>query len=515
MEFRTGPILPRFGRRLSAEVARERYRSWRARHRRLRLVFFLTLALVLLFAWLTNVEKGKEGTWERSGTLTRSDQAFTHKRGTFDAWTVDLASGQALRVEMRSAAFNPYFYIQGPLERETQEIVAESAAHSPEVAQGQFSAVATGEYLVVVPSRGEGALGTYALTSNYRLTDALSSQSDEIEGTAAVLLMLLVTLWLVQLLGVPIFLLWRHPDRILLLRPFGQQRISRSLKKLNRRTLAYRGFTFTLADKHLKDSLLLYLMSHLPADFGSLATLVYRPLFRRMHRYVFVRKPRDLDLVRLRLRSRWRLTALWQSWLGLSDRINKFRSRDELWKDCISILLDNCQVVLIDMSHAGQGTTWELEEVFRRSYLYKTVFLVRDDADERRIARELIDLIAAEHKLTGKTIPTLHRYATHDGRLADESAFEHAYAEAVSHEQQPVPARLAISPKAVLALAPMALLGPFWTPIGLPLGVLALRDIRRSHGMLMGEVVAHMAIVIHGVVISLIVLFAGIALFHR
>ena len=38
---------------------------------------------------------------------------------------------------------------------------------------------------------------------------------------------------------------------------------------------------------------------------------------------------------------------------------------------------------------------------------------------------------------------------------------------------------------------PLVTFGPFWLPIGLPLAVLALRDIRRANGFLKGEVIAH------------------------
>ena len=133
-----------------------------------------------------------------------------------------------------------------------------------------------------------------------------------------------------------------------------------------------------------------------------------------MHRLVLVHKPRDLAILRLRLRSRWRLTMLWQSWLGLSDRIMKFGSRDELWKDCIGMLLDDCQVIVVDLSHAGGGTAWELQELLRRGYLYKSVFLVENDDADERAARTLLAQVSAAGP-QGQ-VPVLHCYATSDGK---------------------------------------------------------------------------------------------------
>ena len=43
----------------------------------------------------------------------------------------------------------------------------------------------------------------------------------------------------------------------------------------------------------------------------------------------------------------------------------------------------------------------------------------------------------------------------------------------------------------------------FWAPVSIPLAILAIRDIRRANGLMKGELVAHMAIGLYGV------LFAG------
>ena len=107
--------------------------------------------------------------------------------------------------------------------------------------------------MVVVPASA-GAYGADQLTSNYRLANLLSSSDDGPEGLVGMLLLVAIVLALVQHVGLPAYLSWRYLDRILLLRPFGQQHVSRALKRLNRRTLGNRGFTFTLADKHLLKS---------------------------------------------------------------------------------------------------------------------------------------------------------------------------------------------------------------------------------------------------------------------
>jgi hypothetical protein len=404
-----------------------------------------------------------------------------------------------LRVAVQSKNFTPYFYIASPTAQRTDSVAA-----GPSEARVEFSAPAAGRYSLGVQATDPAILGAYALSSNFRLKDVsqFNDDADEVDSVADVFGVICVVLLLVQLSGAPLLLLWPNPDRVLLLRPFGQGPLSRAMKRFNRKHLCWHGFTFTLADKYLKHSLTAYALAHVPTDLGSIATIVYRPLFRRLHRFVFITKPEDLALLRLRLRQRWRLSAFWQSRLGLSDRINKFRSRNELWQDCIGMMLDECQVIVVDLSRAGAGTTWEVEQIFERGYQYKAVFLLHDAHDEREVAaaHELVAGIVAKH---GMEMPVIHRYSAADGSALDGPAFEQAYAAAASSDRQPAVAALPTSTKAVLAAVPTAALGPFWSPAGLVLGILALRDIRRANWMLRGELLAHMAIAIHGAILLL------------
>ena len=448
------------------------------------------------------------GNWQRSGALTHTDRTYEPGRPV-DIWLVELDKGQPLRLEVRSTAFEPHAYAVGPLSADDPPVVAKGIESGNSKSRVAFAAGASGEYGIGIVSLGQAAYGAYRLSSNHRLR-TVGETSNDFDGVEDVLLALFAGLFVLQLSGLSVRAFWRSPDRILLLRPFGQGPVSRSLKRFARRNLAYRGFTFTLADKHLQHSLTAYALSHVPLDLGSIFLVFYRPLFRRAHRFVFVRKPSDLNLVRSRLRSRWRLGLFWQSWLGLGDRINKLRSRDELWKDCIDVLLDNCQVVVVDLSHIGAGTTWELERLYRRGHHYKALFLVPDDDDQVAVADKLVSGIALQCGPAGVASPILYRYSPSAGSVLDPDAFENAYAAAVSSDQQPVAATLPISRKAVLAAAPIAVLGPLWLPVGVVLGLLALRDIRRADGMLRGEVLAHTTIAIGGAILCLIAAVGGL-----
>jgi hypothetical protein len=507
--------LPRFGSKQSATEASQRAASWHKRYHWVRAAMVITVALVVLFAILANRADEQRrripGTFEQSGTLTATDQTFVDPNRPLDIWLVKLDAGQTLRVDLQSRDFTPHFYVT----REAS-VVAESVATGEARAHAEFSAQTAGDYTLVVISNGAAVHGAYVLSSNYRLRD-LWEDDDDIDSVEKAFGVLCVVLLLVQLSGAPIRFLWPNPDRILLLRPFGQGPLSRAMKRFNRKHLAWHGFTFTLADKYLKHSLTAYALAHVPLDLGSIATTVYRPLFRRLHRFVFITKPADLGLLRLRLRSQWRLGSFWQSWFGLGDRINKFRSRNELWQDCISMLLDECQVLVVDLSHAGAGTTWEVEQIFERGYQYKTVFMLHDAHDEREVtvAHELVSGIVMKHGTAGTEMPAIYRYSAADGSALDAAAFERAYAAAVSSDRQPTVAPLPTSAKAVLAAVPTAAIGPFWSPAGLILGILALRDIRRANGLLRGEMLAHLSVAIHGALLLLGAALLGYWLFTK
>ena len=505
-------LLPRFGTRPNREEAENRPRRCQRRHGVHRAVFFGSFGLLTLLLALSSREedrrKHEEGPFVRSEQITPSDYQFRDRSGRFDLWLTKLIPGQTLRAEVTATRIVPHLQVVGPMTSGSPKILALADSSSSTTATVEFSPHEPGEYGLVLWS-APNTYGSYQLRTNYRAKQA--GADDEIGGVAGVASIAMMIVWIAQYLGVFVILNWRHPDRILLLRPFGQRRVSRALKRFNCRYLAYRGFTFTLADKHLRNSLVAYLVENIPTDFGSLATVIYRPLFRRLQRRVSIRRPRDLSILRLRLRSRWRLTNFWCSWLGLRDRINKFHSRDELWKDCIDMLLDDCQVIVLDMSHAGEGTLWEVQELFRRGYGYKTVIIVRDDDEEEHTARVALERALALHGMPSQSL-TLYRYRSDDGRLVSPERFGEAYASAVSSPQQPSAPPLNVSLKAVLATAPVVTFGPFWLLVGLPLAVLALRDIRRANGFLKGEVIAHAAIMFYSVII-IAAGFAGTLMF--
>ena len=113
---------------------------------------------IVLLAWLANMQERQrmreEGTFLRSEEVTENDHAFRDGSGTFDAWRVDLESGQVLRVKIRTSDSAPRFYVIGPMAAESPEVVVRSKPAGTAVATAEFSPSQPGEYSVMVPSQG-------------------------------------------------------------------------------------------------------------------------------------------------------------------------------------------------------------------------------------------------------------------------------------------------------------------------------------------------------------------------
>ena len=59
------------------------------------------------------------------------------------------------------------------------------------------------------------------------------------------------------------------------------------------------------------------------------------------------------------------------------------RSTDSWWKLCIQMLLQSCEIIVVDVSKVKQGTDWELNQIRAKSLLSKSIFVVSEDAAEQ------------------------------------------------------------------------------------------------------------------------------------
>jgi hypothetical protein len=178
----------------------------------------------------------------------------------------------------------------------------------------------------------------------------------------------------VLLLGVPSLTILctrmafrRPPCCLLLLRPFGEARISDSLRALIRKRLFFLGLVLTFGDNNIKaparrDRVLQSIFS-----MGSWMTAFFVPVS------LDVTSTSDPPLLVTRLRSPIRL--LWR-WLISNHNCLVITSTSELWKETIGSLIEAVDLVVVDLSEIGTGTLWELEKLRRNPRTHRLIFLV-------------------------------------------------------------------------------------------------------------------------------------------
>src|SRR6185295_14137149 len=103
-------------------------------------------------------------------------------------------------------------------------------------------------------------------------------------------------------------LFWQGPLRILLLRPFADKAVSRSLRKFVRKNIAGHGHVVTLSDRYIKDSFLRNSLSISPVRMlGSALSIPLFPLVRLPVARVTLRRPKNMRKLQALLNNRYNL----------------------------------------------------------------------------------------------------------------------------------------------------------------------------------------------------------------
>ena len=174
------------------------------------------------------------------------------------------------------------------------------------------------------------------------------------------------------------YLLWQDPLRILLLRPFDQRNVTRSLKKFICRNLSGWGHVLTLTDRHINES---YFKNS--TRFFSPRRLIYEvlifflfPLVRLPGILIIVRKEKHLARLAAALNNRYNLNCF-----SLSDIIRKVRSTDALWQRVALFLISNTDLIIIDITVVKEGTIWEVERIVSNGLLSKCLLIAEQGKD--------------------------------------------------------------------------------------------------------------------------------------
>lgn len=185
---------------------------------------------------------------------------------------------------------------------------------------------------------------------------------------------------------------WRTPLRVLFLRPFEFSRSRARTRRFARRYLRYLGHTYTLTDSQVKKRPAFFESLQFLLSFMSLwAYWLFRPYFHVKHDED-VRKLKEFINRRLARNVAWIL-----SW----DKLFKISCTPDTWKRTVQHLINSAQLIVVDVSHDGQGLRWELDEMRFYGATGKTVFVCHEDCldSARTILDSYGDLLGASREM--------------------------------------------------------------------------------------------------------------------
>jgi hypothetical protein len=160
--------------------------------------------------------------------------------------------------------------------------------------------------------------------------------------------------------------------RLLLLRPFGPARITKAVKRLVLRHLGPYGLVYTLEDRNYQGNALDVSL----LDPETWINLVWAALLRQPILLTRITKERAYAKFALALTGRWQPS--FESLLNGGQAFT-IRSRDVWWKMVINLLINSSDIVFMDVSHVGQGSAWEINQLETRLLFGKCIFVVQTE----------------------------------------------------------------------------------------------------------------------------------------
>jgi len=184
----------------------------------------------------------------------------------------------------------------------------------------------------------------------------------------------------VGLLAIPILggiIFRKRALRILLLRPFGDKRMTQPLKRFTTRTIGSLGYVYTLSDRGYRPNPLFTLLMWVPIQgFDLLVLVVMSPIIRNSFRITTVKSAHTFRHLQRFLLRRFRPSYI--SLLSAGQAFN-IRSTDEWWQLCVRVLMQSSDLIVVDLSKVKSGTAWELDQLKSTGLVAKSVFVIADD----------------------------------------------------------------------------------------------------------------------------------------
>jgi hypothetical protein len=163
--------------------------------------------------------------------------------------------------------------------------------------------------------------------------------------------------------------------RILLLRPFGERKMTKALKQVVIDHLGTRAHVFTLSDRNYRPNPFVRLGDFIASGVRYLIAAVARPSIR----IATVKNARTY--LRMATKLSARLQPSFRNFVT-GGQASNIKSTDRWWKWCIDLLMHSCDVIVMDISKVSTGSTWEIDQLLARGKIPMTVFIAQEAHEE-------------------------------------------------------------------------------------------------------------------------------------
>ena len=189
---------------------------------------------------------------------------------------------------------------------------------------------------------------------------------------------------------------WRNPARILFLRPFSFPENQKQVRLFAKLYLRYLGHTYTISDTSIRPrraffeglqffSPVLLSVFVAPVPGTSVAQDLFLRGFFTWWIYLMFQPSFDVywdeDISRLKdfIARKFTRNIAWAlSW----DKLFKISCTTTTWKHTVQHLINSVQLVIVDLSHIGEGLKRELEELRFYDYIDKAIVIAHEDSED-------------------------------------------------------------------------------------------------------------------------------------
>jgi hypothetical protein len=202
--------------------------------------------------------------------------------------------------------------------------------------------------------------------------------------------------------------------RILLLRPFGEKKMTSTLRRFVRKNIGPVGYAFTLSDRNYKPSFVdSKVFRILSGAFETLIQFAVGAIFANSHRIAAINNDKTFFRLCRALTQKFNL-SYWSFITG--GQAFNIRTTDPFWQLCIQMLMHSCDVVIVDLSRVKAGTAWEINELHKRDLRARCMFVVSEDNKAE------IGEVLAQH-FSRHAPPPVYVYRR-NGQLFDKPQFD-------------------------------------------------------------------------------------------